>query len=290
MSIRNITFEGSSVPLKEFKLTDMVPNPSIVMVAKRGCGKSVIVKEILKKYSYIPGGAIISKTDKLNPFYGKFFPELYIHYEYRTEIITNILKRQKQISQKCEEKMKQRKKLDPRAILVMDDCLASKGTWVKDQNIMEIFFNGRHYKLMYILTMQFPLGIPPELRSNFDYIFLLAESFVSNLKRLYDHYAGMFPNFDSFRQVFNQVTEDYGSLVIVNRGARIGILESVFWFKAANSECTKFGCKQFNKFNEKNYNKDWDKKIDAPNLESFLATKKKTFKVNKIQTYSEQSK
>lgn len=288
MSIRNINFDGSSIPLKEFKLSDMVPNPSIVMVAKRGSGKSVVVKEILKKYSYIPGGAIISKTDKLNPFYGKFFPELYIHYEYRSEIITNILKRQKDISIKCEEKMKQRKKLDPRAVLVMDDCLASKGSWIKDQNIMEIFFNGRHYKLMYILTMQFPLGIPPELRSNFDYIFLLAEDFVSNLKRLYDHYAGMFPSFDSFKQVFNQVTADYGSLVIVNRGSRNSILEKVYWFKASNSECTKFGCRQFNKFNERNYNKDWDKKPDVPSIETYLANKKKTpFKVNKIQAYSE---
>ena len=70
---------------------------------------------------------------------------------------------------------------------------------------------------------------------------------------------------------------------------RNSILEKVYWFKASNSECTKFGCRQFNKFNERNYNKDWDKKPDAPNIETYLANKKKTpFKVNKIQAYSEQ--
>ena len=51
------------------------------------------------------------------------------------------------------------------------------------------------------------MGIPPEMRSNFDYIFLLAEDFISNRKRLYEHYAGMFPNFDIFQQVFTEVTK-----------------------------------------------------------------------------------
>ena len=94
------------------------------------------------------------------------------------------------------------------------------------------FFDGRHFKVMYILTMQFPLGISPELRGNFDYIFLLAEDFYSNQKRIYEHYAGMFPNLETFRQVFTQVTLDYGCMVIVNRGARATFLEKVFWYKA----------------------------------------------------------
>ena len=36
----------------------------------------------------------------------------------------------------------------------MDDCLASKGSWMRDQPISTLMFNGRHYEIMYILTMQ----------------------------------------------------------------------------------------------------------------------------------------
>ena len=61
--------------------------------------------------------------------------------------------------------------------------MSSKGSWIKDPNILELFFNGRHHHISFILTMQFSLGIPPEMRSNFDYIFLLAEDFISNRKR-----------------------------------------------------------------------------------------------------------
>ena len=69
-------------------------------------------------------------------------------------------------------KFKQGKKVDASGILVMDDCLADKGKWAKDPDVMDILMNGRHSKLTYILTMQAPLGLLPDLRFNFDYVFL----------------------------------------------------------------------------------------------------------------------
>ena len=53
-------------------------------------------------------------------------------------------------------------------------------------------YDGRHYKMLFLLTMQYALGVPPNLRTNIDYVFS-RENYVSNRKRLYEHYAGMFP-------------------------------------------------------------------------------------------------
>jgi len=115
---------------------------------------------------------------------------------------------------------------------------------------------------MYILTMQFALGITPELRSNFDYIFLLKAEFMSEQKKLFDHYAGMFPNFDSFRQVFNELTANFGCMVIDNKRKASNPLERLFWYRAPDlsNENKLFGGKQFRKFHECNYDKDWRKK------------------------------
>ena len=55
--------------------------------------------------------------------------------------------------------------------------------------------NGRHYFAMFIITMQYALGIPPVLRTNIDYVFILRENIFMNRKKLYDQYAGMFPTF-----------------------------------------------------------------------------------------------
>lgn len=266
------------LPIQEFKLDDMVINPSIIMIAKRGSGKSWITKAIIYKYTDIPVGVIISPTEKDNPFFVDFFPDTFIFYSYESKILRKLLLRQKIVLKKAREKKEKGKFIDPRALVVMDDCLASKGTWAKDPLVSELLFNGRHRQITYILTMQFPLGITPELRGNFDYVFLLAEDTTSNLKRIYEHYAGMFPDFNSFRQVFRQLTEDYGAMVIKNRGSRTNLFDKIAFYKAPNLKNTTldFGCKQFRTYHRKNYNKDWDEDAFQLDYEEYLLDKKKS--------------
>ena len=281
--------DGTSLPIREFKLEWMCENPSICMIAKRGSGKSWVVRAILNHFKDIPGGVIISPTDRMSSFYGKFFPEAFIFYQYKSEIIEKMLYRQELIIEKEKQKAKEGKRIDPRAFLVMDDCLSSKGSWVKDEPIMKMFFDGRHYKIMYILTMQFPLGIQPELRCNFDYIFLLAEDFMSNQKRLYDHYAGMFPTFDSFRHVFLELTEDFGCMVIVNRGSKKTFLDKVFWYKAGAQAITRIGNSQFNEFHKNNFDPEWRLKKKGFDMRQFVTDKKKaSFKITKVNVQDQQ--
>jgi hypothetical protein len=102
-------------------------------------------------------------------------------------------------------------------ILLLDDCLQSHSSWSKDDNFMQLMLNNKYYHITNILSMSHSLGISPILRSNFDYIFLFAEDRVSELKRIYEHYAGFFSDFTSFRQVFEQLTADHGCMVIRNK-------------------------------------------------------------------------
>jgi hypothetical protein len=276
MGAKTVDTGGSKLPISEFKLDLMVDDPSIVMIAKRGSGKSYVCRAILHHFRRIPVGVIIAPTDRMNCFYGNFFQKSYIHYNYKSEIIERLLHRQELLIEKERLAALKGKKVNPRAFIVMDDCLSKKGTWMKDPPITELLFNGRHYKIMYILTMQYPLGITPELRCNFDYIFLLAEDFVSNMKRIHDHYAGMFPNFESFKVVFKNLTDDFGCMVISNRGARKSFLDKVFWYKAPamNDDEVKIGCNQFEMFDKKNYNPNWRNKNKVFDIDNFCNKKK----------------
>jgi len=283
MSVKKVTVDGNSVPLREFDLNTMPENPSIIMIAKRGSGKSWVCRSLLKHFKDIPGGVIISKTDRMSSFYGEFFPELFIHYEYSSELIDSILYRQQKMIHKQKEKAKIGKKIDPRAILIMDDCLASKGAWATDPTFAEIMYNGRHYRIMYILTMQFALGIKPEMRGQVDVVMLLSEDFYSNQKRIYEHYAGIFPTFQAFRNVFMDVTSDYGCMVLVNRGPQGDFLDKVFWYKAKNDPIDKIGSYQFNKFNDYNLNREWNNPAAQRfNAADFFSNKRERFKVSKI--------
>ena len=97
-----------SLPIKEFQLESMCENPAIVMIAKRASGKSWVCRSILKHFRDIPVGIIIAPTEKMAspPFYSDFFPDSYIHYEYRSEIIEKLLFRQDTMIEKMKEKKK----------------------------------------------------------------------------------------------------------------------------------------------------------------------------------------
>lgn len=276
------------INIKQFDLRSMAKNPAILMIAKRGTGKSWICKAIINNFCDIPVGIIISPTERMNCFYGEFFPESFIHNEYTSDLIKKILHRQEMIIEKKQEKEKIGKKVDTRALLVMDDCLSQKKTWANCKHTQEILFNGRHYDLMYILTMQYSLGIGPILRGQFDYIFLLSEKFDSHAKKLWDHYAGMFPTFDDFKETFNEVTKDFGCMVIVmtSRGEiknkkNEQILDTVFWFRAGNDKINKIGCDQFNQFHTKNYNPEWRKKIRSIEAKNYYKKNKSIIRVSK---------
>lgn len=276
--MNNNSQPSDRIPIPEFTLDEMCSDPSIIMIAKRGSGKSWITRSIIYKFDTIPLGIIISPTEKDSPYFSNFFPDTFIYYKYESRILRKLLLRQKLILKKSREKVAAGKSMDPRALVVMDDCLASKGIWAKDPLISELLFNGRHRRITYILTMQYPLGITPELRANFDYVFLMAEDYISNLKRIYEHYAGMFPDFNSFRQVFRQLTEDFGAMVIKNRGARNNLLDKIAFYKAPDLGSTplNFGCNQFRKFHTKNYNESWEQDEFKMDYEEYMLDKKKS--------------
>jgi hypothetical protein len=173
-------------------------------------------------------------------------PKLFIHDEYNTAIIENILKRQKMVIKqvKKEKDAYGKTTIDARAFVILDDCLYDS-SWAKEKLMRLLFMNGRHWKIMLIITMQYPLGVPPNLRTNIDYTFILREPYITNRKRIYENYAGMFPTFESFCQVMDQCTEDYECLVVSNNTKSNKLEDQIFWYKAQSHRDFKLGSKEF---------------------------------------------
>lgn len=263
----------NDVPITEFSLRKMVQYAIICIIAKRGSGKSWVVRSILHHYHDIPVGTIICPTDSVSGFYKEFFPDLYIHYEYDSLLISEIIERQKRMIKKYKKYLEVKKVVDPRAFIIMDDCLADKKVWSNDKNIKALFLNGRHYKIMYVLTMQFCLGIQPELRDNIDYIFLLKNNKITEQQKIWKHYAGIFPSFAAFRHVFNELTKDFGVMVIDNRITG-EFIDTVFWFRAERIDHIRIGCRQFNRAFDKNYDPEWESKGPKGDVMDVMNNKK----------------
>jgi hypothetical protein len=221
--------------LKERTSMDSRKSPMIVIIGKKDTGKSFLVRDILyHTQECYPIGTVISATEVANEFFQHIVPSKLIHDKYSPAIVNNVIKRQLFVKQnRNKSKVGGESSVDPRAFLILDDCLYDS-SWIKEESTRYVFMNGRHVDLTTMITMQYPLGITPNLRTNVDFIFVLRETILGNRRRIYENYAGMFPTFDMFCQFMDQCTENYECLVICNGVQSNRLDDQVFWYKASD--------------------------------------------------------
>lgn len=240
------------IELKKFDMKNVMKDSVCCFIASRRSGKSFLIKDLLYHHQTIPAGIVISKTDKLCHYYDQFIPPCLIYDQYDPEIMDKLFARQKKA---VEEKW-----ANPNCFLIFDDTLSDAGTWKKDERVKEIFFNGRHYKILFLLTMQAPMGITSDLRGNIDFTFILQNNNTLHRKNLYENYAGMFPTREIFEKVLDACTEDYGCLVIDNSKKTNKLEEQVFYYKASSHEdykmCSNSFWQKTNKSSKTHYNED----------------------------------
>jgi hypothetical protein len=234
-----------SLRLSKFNMT-MIPDDNVVIfIGRRGTGKSWLIKDLLWHKQRIPLATVISGTESANSFYSSIVPSLFIHEEFNSMIISNVLKRQDFVTKQIrkEQELRGASALDRRHIVVMDDCMYDN-KWISDKYIRSLFMNGRHFGLLYILALQYVMGIPPVLRGQVDYVFILRENQVSARKRIFDQFAGIFPTFELFCQIMDQCTENFECLVIHNGAKTNRIEDCVFWYKAQPHPDFKIGTRE----------------------------------------------
>ena len=92
--------------------------------------------------------------------------------------------------------------------------------------------------------------------------------YISNRKRIYENYAGMFPTFESFCQVMDQCTENYECLVINNNARSNKLEDQIFWYKAELHDNFKLGSKEFWDLSKDIDSDDDDPAYDPNNIRS----------------------
>ena len=119
--------------------------PVVVLIGRRDTGKSYLVRDLLFHHRDIPVGTVISGTEAGNGFYSKIVPKLFIHEEYNSVLIENILRRQRTVLKQMNNEIQQYRKstIDPRTFVILDDCLYDQ-SWTRDKLMRLLFMNGRH--------------------------------------------------------------------------------------------------------------------------------------------------
>lgn len=213
----------STLSLKKFNPATMTDDKVCVFIGKRNTGKSVLVTDILYHKKHIPVGVVMSGTEEGNHHYQKFVPDIFIHGKYDKESIERAMARQKNLVNLG--------RTNCNAFILLDDCMYDK-KFLKDECMREMFMNGRHWKIFFMLTMQYCMDLSPDLRTNIDYLFILKENILQNKEKLYKNFFGMFANFKDFCTVMDACTSNFGCLVLDNTSRSTKIEDCVYYYKA----------------------------------------------------------
>ena len=120
-------------------------------------------------------------------------------------------------------------------LLVLDDIIYSninKYGYNHDNKLFKLLINSRHYKIFIIITMQYPIVLSPQYRTNFDLIFVFNDDFIGNRKRLYEYYFGIITQFKMFNKLMSEYCKNYGILVYKNYDTSNLLKNKVFWYKS----------------------------------------------------------
>jgi len=222
---------------------------AIVVIGKRGAGKSWLMRSLLYAKKHIfPVGMVMSGTEDANGFYGKMFPSTFIFNEYNEDKITKFIQRQK-IAMKHVE--------NPWNILLIDDCTDDAKVFRRPLQ-QGLYKRSRNFKTNYYLVLQYGLDVNPAIRTNVDGVFILREPNLRNRKIMYENYCGIIPDFKRFCDLMDQLTDDHTALYIHNVSKTNNWQDCVFWYKARKvPDDFRFGCQEYWDFHNQRYNPEY---------------------------------
>jgi hypothetical protein len=210
-------------------------------------GKTTLIKSLLyAKKNIYPVGIAMSGTEESNGSYREIFPSSFVYNNYNEDQVKSFIKRQKIAKQHLP---------NPWAVILLDDCTDDPKLFNKPLQ-QGMYKRGRHWKMWYILSLQYCMDVRPVIRTNVDGTFILRENNLKNRKSLWENYAGIIPDFGMFCDIMDQLTDDYTALYIHNATQSNKLEDCLFWYKA--TPCPKdfkFGSPDYWKFHEARYNK-----------------------------------
>jgi hypothetical protein len=213
-----------TVVLEDFLADPKIPHPTMLLVGKQFSGKSAKMVSIAQMYN-APRWEIWCGTKDTEEYWTrKFESSANIHKpdnNGRKALEKLILFQQRKVryySKVLKKKMPEKYTLG----LVFDNVFESQ-EFKKSEILEDLFSNGRHYKTIILISCNNVKQLPPAVRLNSDYIFILQNS-KATLKILHDEYVenpeefGMF--LDLVRTVTSQVDENgkdmYNALIYKN--------------------------------------------------------------------------
>jgi len=194
---------------KEFAFdTVNVPFPTVLLVGKRNSGKSVTAQSIAAAHTHIERWCVWVGTKATADYWSERLGSHASIYG-TNEQGKHALIRAIQFQNEKVQLYKSLKKPLPRKYYIgfIFDDVTSDRAFSKGGLLETLFSNGRHYHAVVIVSCQYLKQLPPPLRNNTDYLFMLHNS-KRTMHVLYEDYVENPDEFDMFAHLLRTVTSE----------------------------------------------------------------------------------
>lgn len=213
----------NTLKIRRFPIDEMKEHRIILVIGKRGTGKSVLLRDIMYRLrKRIDIAFAMSPTLDTIKMFEECLPKSHVFDDYSLEQVQNIMKQMKALKEENKHRS---------GLLVLDDCMFDKKI-MKSTEMREIHMNGRHFNLYFINSMQYVMDMGPDLRSQVDYLFVLKENVISNRQKIHKYFFGMFQDYDEFSLVMDKCTNNHECLVLDNTQPENDLSNCVYYYKA----------------------------------------------------------
>lgn len=215
---------SNELTVRKWDASKIKPKTLILNVGARGSGKTTLIRDqcyfLRDKIDFVMA---FSPTEDTTETLKEMVPGAFIFNDYREDSLNELMDLQRKFGQV-------KKNFYP--LIILDDCCYDKKI-LRTKLIREIFMNGRHRNITLMISAQYIMDMPPDLRSQIDYTFVFSEGNIKNKEKLWKQFFGLFERYKHFNKMLNELTVDYQCLVSDKKTYKDNSIQNrYFWYKA----------------------------------------------------------
>ncbi len=251
-----------------FDFSSMGPNSLRLFSAKRGAGKSTWASYTsqISQHARVGRFIVLAGSEKVKAYWGKIVNPMFVR-DPSLELLRQIKKEQNDLIAKY---IKKGKPFPPELHLsiILDD-VAGDPSFIKSKELIDFCANGRHWECDITICLQYLKMVPPQIRQNIDYIFVLSTANQNMIKMLVEEFVSCC-SIGVLTEIMRVVTKDFGALVINNCNNGAEVLDTCFHARVPIEylgDTTPLGGPHFLKYAAKYYKDPNRQEINQVNTE-----------------------
>lgn len=250
------------IEIKEFCPEDLPKSFSMLAIGGPGSGKSNAIEAICYaiKHRY-PAVRSFVGSETMYERMCQISHPLFVSNHYDDNEEKEYIHRQR----KCIQE-NGREDINNYAINIIDDCSDNKYIFMKKVFQHLIKNCSRHACNAIFIGTQYALDMDPAVRSSINFVLLFRQDNDEPRRKMWRNFGGAFGTYERFCEAMNQITEEkYTCIVINNRAESTKMEDIVFYYKAPDASKYgkwKLGCKEYHKWGDDRYNKDYIDEIE----------------------------